>query len=308
MKNITLAAIDIGSHNCRLTIVRRIKNKKKILNTYSYGTNLIKNLSYNNEFTLKNINKTVMCLKFFSKKLREYKVGNYRCVATEACRQVINPELFIETVKMTTGLNVEVISSYEEAMLSIKSCPNYIKKINNKGIIFDIGGGSTEFTFFDFNRKRFETRSISYGVINLSEKEDVYGYDLVEKEIRDHFLSFNNKLFKTNKEKFVLIGSCSTATTICAIFLNLKFFDIKKVEGFKINKVQIQKTVNFIDNLSDKAMKNHPCIGKHYKLLSNGVRILKHILDIMPVCEMIASQKGLRDGIVTELLSNDQKN
>ena len=77
-------------------------------------------------------------------------------------------------MKKETGISVEVISSYEEAKLSLKSCEKYFKKIKNKGIIFDIGGGSTELTFFDVEKKIFNSKSISYGVINLSEKEDIY--------------------------------------------------------------------------------------------------------------------------------------
>ena len=38
--------------------------------------------------------KTLDCLIKFSKKLVQYKVDNYRCIATEACRQVINPNYF----------------------------------------------------------------------------------------------------------------------------------------------------------------------------------------------------------------------
>ncbi|MEE2695403.1 MAG: hypothetical protein VX976_03490 [Pseudomonadota bacterium] len=308
MKNTILAAIDIGSHNCRLTIVEEVKNRLKLLNTYSQSTNLIKNLSYNNEFTSKNTNKTIKCLKFFSKKLIEYKVNNYRCVATEACRQVINPEFFVERVEKESGINVEVISSFEEAKLSIKSCHNYLKKINDKAMIFDIGGGSTEFTYFDFKRYKFHTRSISYGVINLSEKKDVYGDNLVEKELRDHFISFKNQVFGNNKEQFISIGSCSTATTLCAISQNLKSFDLKKIEGYRMNIRKIKKAIDFVDFSTFNVMKQHPCIGNRYRLLSNGVKILKYILEIMPISEMIVTRKGLREGIFIELLSKDEKN
>ena len=68
MKNIVYAAIDIGSYNCRLTIVEKKNNKLKTLHRYSNGTNLIKNLSFNNEFTTENIKKTLECLKRFSLK------------------------------------------------------------------------------------------------------------------------------------------------------------------------------------------------------------------------------------------------
>ena len=95
MINKITAAIDIGSYNCRMIIVNNAP-KIKVLKTISVPTNLIKNLSYSNEFTHENIKKTVNCLTMFSRKMLEYNVIDYRCVATEACRQVINSDLFTE--------------------------------------------------------------------------------------------------------------------------------------------------------------------------------------------------------------------
>ena len=76
----------------------------------------------------------------------EYKVDNYRCIATEACRQVINPNYFVNLVREKAGLKIEIISSYEEAKLSFKSCSDYVEQID-KGILFDIGGGEQSFHF-----------------------------------------------------------------------------------------------------------------------------------------------------------------
>ena len=136
----------------------------------SVATNLIKNLSFSNEFTHENIKKTVNCLTTFSKKMLEYNVIDYRCVATEACRQVINSDFFTSEVKKKTGLTVEVISVNEEARLCFQSCKKYIENTNKQGILFDIGGGSTEISVFDMKKESFRTSSIPLGVINLSEK------------------------------------------------------------------------------------------------------------------------------------------
>ena len=119
MKNLIFAAIDIGSYNCRLTIVKKLKYNFKVIHNFSYGTNLISNLSFNNEFTEKNIEKTLKCLKKFSEKLLKFKVNNYRCIATEACRQVINPDFFIEKVK-TKALGQEVVRSISPAQMVVK--------------------------------------------------------------------------------------------------------------------------------------------------------------------------------------------
>ena len=193
MINKITAAIDIGSYNCRMIIVNNAP-KIKVLKTISVATNLIKNLSYNNEFTHENIKKTVKCLTMFSRKMLEYNVTNYRCVATEACRQVINSDFFTEEVKNKTGLSVEIISVNEEARLCFQSCKKYFQKINNEGILFDIGGGSTEISFFNVTSEKFETSSIPLGVINLSEKINIHGKSKIISQMNRHFKSLNADL------------------------------------------------------------------------------------------------------------------
>lgn len=306
MKNPVFAAIDIGSHNCRLTVVEKINNKIKVIHNYSHGTNLIKNLSYNNEFTNTNIKNTLECLKKISKKITSFKVLDYRCIATEACRQVINPEFFVSKVKAETGIDIEIISSFEEAKLSLKSCQKYVYNMNKKGYIFDIGGGSTELTYFDQNKNIFNTKSLSYGVINLSEKKEVYGSNMVNRELKNHFLSCKN--FVDKESSTISIGSCSTVTTLCALFQSLDFFNLKKIEGFKMSSTQLLEIANYVSKASKEDLKKTPCVGSRYKLLINGVEILKYLLNTIPIKEIIVTQRGLRDGIIFELLNSNEKN
>ena len=95
-----------------------------------------------------------------SKKIKSMDVKKYKCIATEACRSVINPEYFVKEVKSQTGLKVEIIESIEEARLSMKSCSTYISKIKKQGLIFDIGGGSTELSCFNIKPNEIVTKSI----------------------------------------------------------------------------------------------------------------------------------------------------
>ncbi len=296
------AAIDIGSYNCRLVIVEKNNsNFYKIVEKFSMETNLIKDLSYNNEFTPKKISKTIKCLKEISKKITQHGITKYRCVATEACRQVINPEFFTENVMQQTGLNVEIISSYEEARLSLKSCEPYMKRFKKNGLLFDIGGGSTELTFFNLKKKNIITKSISLGVVNLSEKSDIFGDNYVKDMMVKHFIKFKNSLSDFTFDNLSL-GSCSTVTTLCAMHLNLSSYQANKIEGYEIDAKEIFKASNFFNNLSDNERSKHPCIGKRYNLLKNGIKILEKILDIFLINKVIATHKGLRDGMINELV------
>jgi len=299
-KNKKIAAIDIGSHNCRLLVVEKSAGKKKIIFNHSKPTNLIKNLSFNNEFNSENISKTLNCLVFFKKKISELKISDYRCIATEACRVVINPEFFLKKVKESSGLDVEIISSEEEARLCLRSCEMYLNKIKKHGFLFDIGGGSTEITFFEPNSSYLKTTSISFGVINLEEKIQIYGEDFVKKKISNHFSHFYT-MNKNLSDKFICIGSCSTMTTLCSVFQNLPFYNPTKIEGFEMSGEQVLNTIKYVNKLSVSDLKQHPSIKDKYKLLKSGIEILLLILKIIPIKKIIVTHKGLRDAIVDEL-------
>ena len=271
-------------------------------------TNLIKNLSYNNEFNEDNIKKTIESLLFFSKKIKSMNVINYRCIATEACRSVVNPDFFIKKVKEKTDLNVEVITCSEEARLSMKSCKKYISKIKSFGLIFDIGGGSTELSCFKVNSYKTITKSISYGVINYDEKCEIFSEEYVNNQLNHHFLNYFKEFENIKQKRFSAIGSCSTVTSLCSIFLNLPFYNPKKIEGFEMDSADIVRTINYVESQSDNFLKKHPCIGTRYLLLKSGVKILKIILDKFPIEKLIVTQKGLRDALTEEIIFNYEKN
>ena len=295
----TFAAIDIGSFNCRLIVVQRLKNKLKILYNYSRETNLIKHIAFNNEFSPKKISQTLKCLQIISKKLKNLKINNYRCIATEACRQVINPDFFLNEVKIKTGLNVEIISSYEEGRLSYEGCKSYCNNTKERGLIFDIGGGSTELTFFNQPNINFFTKSSSYGVINLSEKNEIFGESYVKNQIQKYVNDIKKKL-QLNKIKLLAIGSCSTMTSLCAIFLKLKFFDPKRIEGQVLSINDLNQTCEAVLNLTLDEKLKHPCIGRRHVLLDNGIYILKCLIEEIPIKEIVVTNKGLRQGMIND--------
>ena len=299
MINKITAAIDIGSYNCRIIIVNK-SPKIKILKTISVATNLIKNLSYSNEFTHENIKRTVKCLTMYSRKMLEYNVTNYRCVATEACRQVINSDFFTQEVKKKTGLDVEIISVDEEALLCFQSCKKYVERKNSEGVLFDIGGGSTEISFFDTKSEKFETSSIPLGVVNLSEKINLHGKNKIISQMNRHFHSMKFNLSHQIDPSFSL-GSCSTVSTLSAIHQNLRTFDRKKIEGSLLNVDEVMKIIGNVRNLEISEMLKHPCIRKRYPLLLNGIEILEKILESLPIKKILVSQGGLTNGIIENL-------
>ena len=140
------AAIDIGTNTTRLLIADSAQNGtfievfcRRIITRLGEGFFNHKHL---NEIAVR---RTLNALTIYSKDIKKYNCSTVRSVATSAVREADNGEEFVQKVKRETGLHIEVISQEEEARLAVLGVFSGLKEKPEKAIIFDVGGGSTEF-------------------------------------------------------------------------------------------------------------------------------------------------------------------
>ena len=303
------AAIDLGSNNCRLVIVEIINSEIKVLQNYSQILNLGKNLSFSNEFSDEIINSTLKVFKIISEKLKLYKVKKYRCIATEACRQSSNAKELIEKIFNYTGIEVEIISSYEESRLCLKSCSNHKNLEYDFNMIFDIGGGSTEIimtnSLSEHQNNDFDYISIPFGVVNYSEKVFLSTEEKIKIQLKNQLNLIKNKNEFRHK-KINVIGSCGTITSLCAIHRKLSYYEKKKVDDFIMSISQLRKSCELVKKMNLDEKINHPCIGHHrYELLDCGIIILEEIINNWDIQKILVSDRGLREGIIQDFINRN---
>ena len=304
----TFAAIDLGSNNCRLKIVELKKNKIINICNFANEIKLGENLSFSNEFTDNKIQKTIDVFEKIAEKFNKYNVQQYRCIATQACRTAINSEVLINKVFIKTGIKIKIITPEEEAKLCLLSCLTHKNLSLDNNIIFDIGGGSTELIYTKSSKKTndFAFLSIPLGVTNLDNEIDLFS----ENKILE---SFNKKLylFKYNNlisdNSIDMIGSCSTITTLCAIHQDLKYYQKKFVDEYIFNKLNLNRVMELVNNMTEKEKINNPMIGaSRLKLFENGIKILKLILNIFKVKSIFVSDRGIKEGIIYDEINEDK--
>lgn len=298
------SAIDIGSHNCKMVIVEIKDNKFKNLHFFSKQLNLGKELIFNSEFSQQKVNDLVKFFKKISFKLNQFKVNDYRCIATEAFRKSINSKKTIDIIKFETGIKIEVISSAEEAKLCVQSCKKKILEDNIPKLIFDIGGGSTELIFIKDEKfyNNFKFVSLPYGVVNLNEHFDIYSEKKTQTLISKDISIFYEKNFQ-DLDMFNAIGCCRTTNIICCEFNKLKKFNKNLVNKTQMTFEQVCK----INSQISKKQQNLNCYNNSVdnpNLLLNGVFILNEIMKIFKFNVINFSSNGLVDGLVFNFLSN----
>ena len=76
-----------------------------------------------------------------------------RAIATQACRMAENGPEFIDRVAEETGLRLQIITPQEEARLSVAGCLNLLDRSADAALVVDVGGGSTELSWVDLQRR-----------------------------------------------------------------------------------------------------------------------------------------------------------
>src|SRR5262249_5563245 len=133
----TYAALDLGTNNCRLLIARPNGRHLRIIDAFSRIVRLGEGLAGSWLLSEEAMARAIDALKVCAHKIRRRAVTHARGVATEACRRARNCEAFLTRVYAETGLEIETITSAEEAVLAFKGCSPLLSARRPRAVVFD---------------------------------------------------------------------------------------------------------------------------------------------------------------------------
>src|SRR4051812_33100994 len=105
-------------------------------------------------------------MKAYGHMLKLYEVTHLKACATSAMRDAANGAEIIKRVKEEAGIDIEIISGDLEAAVIYETHVAEQMDSNNNYLYIDVGGGSTELTFFGDGKMIFN-QSINIGTIRL---------------------------------------------------------------------------------------------------------------------------------------------
>lgn len=258
--NYLKASIDIGTNSCRLLVAEIGREKenlilKRIVHKDLEIVKLGEDVNKNKFLKDSAIERTIKALKKFKETLDSFSISvkDTVCFATSATRDSSNRKYFIEKVLKETDLKILCISGEQEAYINFKGVLSCLK--NKKNIlVFDIGGGSTEFTLGNENGIE-KSISLDIGSVRISEKffsKNTYNdYSVENINKANEWLS--SELKKLNcflNFEFDLIGVAGTVTTQVSVKENMEEYDSDKIHLSYLNKTDIEKNIKlFLKNI-----------------------------------------------------------
>ncbi len=314
-----LAAVDLGTNNCRLLIAVPHGSGFRVIDAFSRIVRLGQGLQSRQELSADAMDRTLQALKICARKMAKRNVTLSRIVATEACRKARNCDAFLERVAAETDLEIEIISTDEEASLALAGCLPLLNPEIPNALVFDIGGGSTELVWHraqDHNTQRngsgaLDAISLPFGVVTLSER---YGGDRFDRATYRKMVEESRAALDEFETRFgigsaisdglvQMVGTSGTVTTLAGLHMKLRRYERSRVDGTYLDFSQMEEIAEHLASVGYRERAAMPCIGSdRADLVVAGCAILQGICERWPVGRLRVADRGLREGILVDLL------
>jgi exopolyphosphatase/guanosine-5'-triphosphate,3'-diphosphate pyrophosphatase len=313
------AALDLGTNNCRLLVVRPAGAGFRVVDAFSRIIRLGEGLAATGALSEDAMARALDALKVCADKIAARSLAAGRYVATEACRQATNCDFFLDRVRSEVGLEIEIISSPEEARLVVSGCAPLLNPTIPYAIVFDIGGGSTEIVWLrlwgGYGRRRrpqiIGSVSLPFGVVTLTDR---FGgtevapatYRAMVAEAMAALAPFERQqeiLRRVRTGRVQMLGSSGTVTTLAGIHLALPRYTRALVDGSVLTFEQISVVSAHLAALDLAGRAANPCVGRERAdLVLSGCAILDAICATWPVGRLRVADRGVREGILFDLM------
>ena len=282
-----IAAIDIGSNAARLLINEVTEPKKgrpqfTKLNLLRIPLRLGMDVFTKGEIGKDRTQMVLDSMSVFSNLMKIYKVDHYRACATSAMRDARNGQDIIKQVKINTGVDIEIITGDEEAGLVFE---NHIAEGLDKNfdyLYIDVGGGSTELTFYENFKMKYQ-KSINIGTIRLLNglvKEDLW------KELKEDIRKNIN-----SKKPIVAIGSGGN--------INKIFSMSKTKDGKPMSRVFLHKYYKEMSGLSvTERMTQFNLREDRADVLVPALQIFNNIMTWSDIDKIFVPKISVADGLI----------
>ena len=222
-------------------------------------------------------------------------------VGTMSLRTAQNSKQFIDRVQARCGLTIEVITGEEESRLSYLAVKSGIGLSKGSMVIFDTGGGSTEFVFTRgvSLRDRF---SLNVGALRFMEK---YGLDnaVSSDRLQEALSEIAEDLQRLDSASSpgLLVGIGGTVTTIASVRLRLATYDPDLVQGSSIDRSEIDRQME--DYRTRPTEDRKRIVGlqpKRADIILAGLCIVRTVMDKLHKDRFVVSDRGLRHGLLVD--------
>jgi len=298
----TVAAIDLGSNSFHMIVARVTDGDFQIIDRLREMVRLGAGLDEHKNLIPEAEKRALECLERFGQRVGAFPPGSVRAVGTNTLRQVRDSSRFLKRAEAALGHPIEIIAGREEARLIYLGVAHGFAAGDERRLVVDIGGGSTELIVGDgFTPKHRE--SLHMGCVSASRKHFADGEITLEAmrlaelqgalEIRPVKNEFRHAGWQ------IALGSSGTIRTIHNVVREAGW--VKPLEGITYDALKMLR--NALIGAGRIERIDLPGLSPERRpVFAGGVAVLRSVFKALRIGQMQISDMALREGVIYEML------
>ncbi len=296
------AVIDVGTNSVKFHIGERLEDGSwRTLVDRSEVTRLGEGLREGGDFTPAAIERTVEAIAGMAEEAERYGASALAAVGTMGLRIARNSDAVIAGVRERCGVELEVIPGEEEARLAYIAVVSDLGLANGSLVIFDTGGGSTQFTIGQGTRvdDRF---SLNLGAVRLTEQFELDG-SVNPEGLEKAMDAISGELGRLDDvpRPDSLVGMGGAVTNMTAVMHHLAVYDPEVVQGSVLTRDEVDRQVELYRSRDSEARRG--IVGlqpRRAEVILAGACVVRTVMDKLGRETLSVSDRGLRHGLLAE--------
>jgi exopolyphosphatase/guanosine-5'-triphosphate,3'-diphosphate pyrophosphatase len=299
----TFAAVDLGSNSFHLKIARAVHDEIHEVDLLRERVRIAAGLTEEKTLSEEALERAYTALEKFGERIRDIPAKQVRAVGTNTLRQVSNPRAVIEKASKALGHHIEIISGQEEARLIYLGVSHSLPYEDERRLVVDIGGGSTEVIIGEgFESKR--AASLFMGCVSYTRR--FFPDDTITQDGMKAAETAARVELETVEDRFKNLGwerAYGASGTILAVHTVIR----ENGRGQGITKKGLKKV--------SKALVEAGKVGKlslqgltpeRAPVFASSVAILRSVFEGLDVDFMERSNGALREGVLYDLIGRNR--
>ncbi len=247
------------------------------------------------------LGRTTAAITTMVEEARQHHAQAIVAVGTAGLRAAGNRDDVVATIEAATGVTVDIISGEEESRLAYLAVRADLEAGDGALVVFDTGGGSTQFTF-GHGAEVDDRFSVEVGAVRYTER---FGLDTAvsNETLRAAIEAITSDLTRLEgmPAPAALVGMGGAMTNITAVKLGLAPYDPDAVHGATLERADIDRQIEMYRTRDLEARRT--IVGlqpKRADVILAGACIVRTVMALLEQHTVTVSDRGLRHGLLRE--------
>ena len=302
-----VAAIDCGTNSVRLLVADvdlaagRLSDVDRRLEIVRLG----QGVDATGRLAAAPLARTLRVLRSYRQIIEEASASALRMVATSATRDAANAGEFVAGVRGILGIEPEVLSGEDEALLSFTGATAELTEEAAPYLVTDIGGGSTEFVLGDPGAVT-AAASVNIGCVRMTERH-LHHDPPGDREIAAARADIDAALDEVARQIPVtaartLVGLAGSVTTVAALVLGLGAYQAEKIHHSRVSVAAVRAaTASLLAQTRAERARLAVMHPGRVDVIGGGALVLTQIMERFGFGEVLVSEHDILDGLAWSL-------